>query len=295
MLTSIFKPEYLYRPQQLWTRFARRNTRGFFSVQLPWGKEIRVSADDNVGSQIVKLGLYDLAVSEALWRLCEPGESALDVGANIGYTTFVMAERIRTGRIFAFEPHPIIFQELANNIESLVSQGCETQIETIPKALGPSVCQLPLFVPKDFKYHRGESSLAAPSHLECDQQPHLVDVDTLDAQMADRGAIGVMKIDVEGFELDVLLGASQLFGEKRIRDCVFEEHRSFPTPVTDWFQARGYALFRIDRQFSGPRLLPPDSTIPRNYWTATNFLATSDPLRAQHVFSKRGWRCLGSR
>ena len=295
MLSSIFKPEYLYRPRQLLTRFARRNSRGFVSVRLPWGKEIRVSADDNVGSQIVKLGLYDLAVTEALWRLCEPGELALDVGANIGYTTFVMAERLQTGKIVAYEPHPIIFKELTNNVESLVRQGCQTTIETVPKALGPSVCQLPLFVPKDFQYHRGESSLAAPSHLECNDEPHLVDVDTLDSQMAGRASIGVMKIDVEGFELDVLSGALKLFDEKRVRDCVFEEHRPFPTPVTEWLRSRGYTVFRIDRQFAGPRLLPPDSAIPRNHWTATNFLATSDPLRAQQIFASRGWRCLVSK
>ncbi len=295
MLASFFKPEYIYRPRQLLTRFARRNIHGFLKVRLPWGKEIRVSADDNVGSQIAKLGLYDLAVTEALWRLCEPGELALDVGANIGYTMFVMAERLRTGKIIAYEPHPIIFQELVSNVESLASQGCQTHIEAVPKALGPSVCQLPLFVPRDFKYHRGESSLAAPSHLECTDEPHLVDVDTLDAQMVGQSSIGVMKIDVEGFELDVLSGAIQLFTEKRVRDCVFEEHRPFPTPVTDWLQSRGYALFRIDRQFAGPRLLPPNSAIPRNHWTATNFLATNEPARAQQIFAAKGWRCLRGR
>jgi hypothetical protein len=103
---------------------------------------------------------------------------------------------------------------------------------------------------------------------------------------------GMMKIDVEGHELEVLEGARLLFENGGVRDCIFEEHHAYPTPVCNWFEAMGYRVFRLDRTFFKPTLLPPDSPIPRTHWTATNFLATNDPQRAQSLFSARGWNCL---
>ena len=292
MLSGIIKPEYLYRPSQLLARLTSRKKTGHTVVRLPWGSDICVSANDNVGGQIVALGLYDLVITETLWRLCDVGESALDVGANIGYTTFVMAERLGPGSIQCFEPHPIIHQELIKNIHSLQDQGSKTQFRTCQFALGPVAGKLPLFVPKDFEYHRGESSLTAPQHLECSSEQFLVEVVTLDSRLQAGESIGVMKLDVEGFELEVLKGAEKSFNEKTIRDCVFEEHELYPTPVTNWFESKGYEVFRLDRSFWGPQLLPGNSLRPRTNWTATNFLATADPQRVRQRFAASGWQCL---
>ncbi len=95
-----------------------------------------------------------------------------------------------------------------------------------------------------------------------------VKVGTVDQLLSKGESIGVVKIDVEGFELEVLKGASQVFSEKRVRDCVFEEHRPYPTPVCSWFEERGYRLFRLHRSLLRPRLLDPDSHIPRTKWNA---------------------------
>ena len=240
MFTGQLKPEYLYRPSQIVRRMLGRKRSGFKQVKLPWGKSIRVSADDNVGGQIATLGLYDLVITEALWRLCDKGESAIDVGANIGYTAFVISQRIGNGELTCFEPHPILFHELSQNVESLRAQGSETQVRLVSKALGPVAGELPLFVPKDFNYHRGESSLAAPSHLECSKETVTVPVVTLSSEFPLDSKIGVMKIDVEGFELEVLRGGESVFASHRIRDIVFEEHNNYPTPVSEWLESHGY-------------------------------------------------------
>lgn len=292
MLASLLKPEYLFRPRQLAKRLLQGKQSGFKEVELPWGTQIRVSAEDNVGGQIATLGLYDLVITETLWRLCEKGETAVDVGANIGYTALVMAQRIGNVELTCFEPHPTLFQELSHNIQSLQSRGSETQFRLISKALGPIAGELPLFVPKDFNYHRGESSLAVPSHLECDEESIMVPVVTLESQFSNTSKIGVMKMDVEGFELEVLRGAESVFASHRVRDCVFEEHNTYPTPVSDWFEKHGYQIFRLDRSFFRPLLLPPDSPIPRTNWTATNYLATINPKRCEERFAANGWQCL---
>lgn len=290
---GIWKPEYIFRPSQLLRRLFLKRQLGDIAVRLPWGKSIRVSTVDHVGSQIATLGVYDLVVTETLWRLCDLGETAIDVGANIGYTTFVMAERLGNGRLICFEPHPVVYRELKENIESLRKQGCAAEVITHQKAIGAELGSLPLHVPKDFASHRGESSLASPSHLEFDLEPVLVVVEDLDSQLGLDEKIGVMKIDVEGFEMEVLKGAERAFKNGRIRDCVFEEHAHYPTPVSDWLESHGYRIFRLDRSFARPRLLPPDSRVPRTFWTATNYLATIAPDRAIDRFASAGWKCLG--
>src|SRR5262245_30401299 len=117
---SFAKPEYLLRPSQLWRRlqwhFAPANET-YISVRLPWGAQIRVRPTDVIGSAIAKLGLFDLLVSESLFRLCDVGELALDIGANIGQMTSLMAVKVGpSGTVLAFEPHFEIFSELAFNV-----------------------------------------------------------------------------------------------------------------------------------------------------------------------------------
>ena len=62
---------------------------------------------ETIGRAILRLGVYDLCVSESICRLLDPGESAIDVGANLGYMTSLMAAKAgKCGSVESFEPHP---------------------------------------------------------------------------------------------------------------------------------------------------------------------------------------------
>ena len=115
------KPYYLFRPTQI----ARRTLRALKrqdgnereEVRLPWGLNITINSSERMGSAIARSGVYDLCVCEAIYRLADPGELAVDVGANIGQMTSVMAARVRdSGKVLAFEPHPETFAELRENV-----------------------------------------------------------------------------------------------------------------------------------------------------------------------------------
>jgi len=103
-ISNIVKPEYIYRPKQLYLRVLRgfRQKPSFEDLHLPWGSSIYVKPGHHIGRAIWHLGLYDLTVSEALWRLVDAGELAVDIGANIGYMTGVMSVKVgSTGRVLA--------------------------------------------------------------------------------------------------------------------------------------------------------------------------------------------------
>lgn len=301
-ISSIFKPEYLYQPQFFFKRispFSSRLNTEFVEQQLPWGIPIRIRPLEEQGLILSTLGVIDLAVTETLWRLTEPGDIAIDVGANIGYMTAVLANRINQGTggsVWAFEAHPAIFEELQFNVENWKHHFNNTNLIIRNLAISEDQSKVKLKIPDTFLNNRGLASVVSSNNIN--QLDKIVcncisiEANSLDNLFYSCQKIDILKLDVEGHELSVLKGAEKLLKEKKIRDCVFEEHQEYPTDVTSFFEKFGYTIFRIHRGFWGPILLESDSKVPRIQWEPTSFLATDQPERAIKRLQERGWKVL---
>src|ERR1700682_6089734 len=188
----LFKPEYVYRPKQFYLRVVRgfrRETR-CVDLRLPWGTSIYVHPEHHIGRAIWHLGLYDLAVTEALWRLVDSGELAVDIGANIGYMAGVMAVRAgASGRVVAFEPQPAVYQRLLRNVERWQAS-LGTVIDTYQVATSDHAGQELLGVPDDSEQNSGLASLNPGPGATL---KYLVPVSRLDDILNER--VGVLKID----------------------------------------------------------------------------------------------------
>lgn len=169
----------------------------------------------------------------------------LDVGANEGQFA-QLCLRLTEAEVISFEPHPLTFQKLQKNIQNNRWRGFEM-------GLGSENGELELFD------HAGQ---AGSQHASFQQgvftevhqtayETHSVAVKTLDSLAAEFGdqPIDLLKIDVEGFELEVLKGATQLLQNKRIAMVMFEfnsmniaSHASFTS-----FEKllEGYDLYRL--------------------------------------------------
>lgn len=113
----INRPYYIFRPTQVVRRLAVATGRGKGEVTLPWGARVRIDSHSPMGSALARTGIYDIAVCEALHRLADEGELAVDVGANIGVMTSLLAERVgRAGEVVAVEPEPATSFELNANL-----------------------------------------------------------------------------------------------------------------------------------------------------------------------------------
>lgn len=292
------KPYYVFRPGQLVRRAGRAlSHRGaapaqFAEVRLPWGAQIRVRPDDEVGSSILRIGLFDLCVTEAIWRLIDPREIAVDIGANIGHMTSAMAVRVGTGgTVVAFEPHPEIFRELSSNAGRWSADRRWAEIRLHELALSDRHGSASLSTPADFAANRGAAALvkdadaaAAPGQVDEVRLARLDEI--LDAD------VGVMKIDVEGHELEVLAGAAALLRAGRVRDIVFEEWEPLPTRVTSFLQDEGYTLFSLDQALLGPVVGPAGTRSASRAHQAPSYIATREPARAFARLRKRGWAVL---
>ena len=123
-----------------------------------------------------------------------------------------------------------------------------------------------------------------------------VQVRALAAIAGDEQPIGFLKIDVEGHELQVLSGAQRLMASGGIRDILFEDHGSPPTPVTQFLEDNGYTLYRVAGKLSGPVLSSIGTPFTSGVHGPPNFLATRDPDRVLARMARRGWTaCSGKR
>lgn len=305
-LSALLKPEYIFQPKRLWNRLFHLSPPSdleFLTETLPWGLKIQIRPQEEHGQILIRLGVIDLVVTEVLWRLTNPGEVGVDVGANIGYMTAVLASRIAQvpgGSVYAFEAHPEVFKELAFNVQCWRAMLRNVQLYPHNLAISQEAGSLQLSIPQAFNSNRGLAFVASADRAETlppeSGSDTIIDVPSqrLDDLFEGIERIGVLKIDVEGHELSVLKGAAHLLEHHKVRDCIFEEHRAYPTPVTDYFEGFGYRVFRLHRTFFKPVLLKPDSQQVRLSWLPTSFLATCDPERAIARLNRPGWQVLRS-
>lgn len=316
LLHAITEPEYAFRPLQIVRRLIARarppvapepspedraaerrpGAKGSATIQgqtvLPWGLPIRYRPTERIGEAIHRAGIYDLCVCEAIWRLLDRGEWAVDVGANIGQMSSVMAAAVGpAGRVLAYEPHPQVFAELACNArlwEDCPGAGC---VRPIQRAVSSFTGTARLAEGEAFEHNRGTAALvpggAAPGGVA-----HEVEVVRLDDVVGGAPAIGVMKIDVEGHELEVLRGAARLLARRRVRDILYEQLES-ASDVLGLLESHGYFVFRLHKQFWGPTAIPADQGLrPQECFEPLSCLATMRPERALQRLAPRGWRVL---
>lgn len=267
----------------------RSPTSRWVEVTLPWGLTMVIESQDTIGRALWQLGIYDLALSECAWRLLEPGETALDVGGNIGYMSCLLAARSGpSGFIHTFEPHPLLKKRLESQIARWPTS-ISASVVAHGLALSDSVRTAFLTEPSEFSTNCGTATLQPNDS----KRGHTVETTTLDSLPVSDSPVGLMKVDVEGHELAVFQGGSKALRAGRIRDIVFEEHSGKSSPACTFLKDCGYTLFQIERRFVGPILAEPGSSYSTP-WNASNYLATRDPIRALQKMSPFGWQVLKS-
>jgi FkbM family methyltransferase len=290
-LNYLTRPEYVLRPSQTLRRLTRtaRAKPPIADVILPWGAVLTVHTDENIGSALYHYGIFDKIVPETLWRLLDRGEVAIEVGANIGQNCSAMAAKAGpTGRVIAFEPHPEVFAELRRNCDRWQSPDyAPVQLERC--ALGQKEEEAFLAVGEGFAHNRGSAALQTDSGKG---QRIAVCTRRLDDFTEGVSQIGVCKIDVEGLELQVLLGAEKSLQRRAVRDIIFEDFDQAPSPVMKFLQQHGFTIFALSDSWLKPHLTPEVAVARAARGFSYNYLATRDAARAQRRFRMPGWHCL---
>jgi FkbM family methyltransferase len=171
----------------------------------PYGLMLYNPLDKWIGESLLHYGEYSPVETRHLLALINEKSVVIDVGANIGCLTLALARKAKA--VLAFEPQRLVFQMLCAN---LALNGI-TNVHTAPMALGaqPGVAQM----------NHKDQNCGGASLVEHGVETEEVQVSTIDSMTLP--ACDLIKIDVEGFEQQVLEGARQTL--RRLRPILYVE------------------------------------------------------------------------
>jgi len=258
----------VYRLQPL-ARFVR----GTLNKAAPSGPtEITIAAGGAVGLKMVLdlqlekdywLGTYETDLQAAVDELIHPGSVAYDVGANIGYVSLLLAQKLGTaGKIFAFEALPDNLERLRAHVEmnnlgsrvSVISGAVAATSEPVRFLIGPSGAM-----------GKAEGSAGrSDGHRESIKVPGV----SLDDFVYRNGnpPPQVIKMDIEGGEVLALQGMPRLLSE--VRPLILLELHGPEAAHGAWeiLTSSGYQICRMQRGY--PRVLALDDLDWKAYLVA---------------------------
>ncbi len=176
-----------------------RTRYGFYLVVDP-------TTDDVIETVLYYTGTYEAGLLHVMGMCLREGDTFVDVGSNIGlmslHASWLVGE---TGLVLSFEPEPDSYKLLLRNLDL----NSATNVRPYGVALGSSKGKAMIYGKGP---NRGGASLLEPSvpHPPGEEVP----VETLDGLLglSETNAIRMMKVDVEGYELEVLRGAKSILG-----------------------------------------------------------------------------------
>lgn len=176
------------------------------------GCTIGVDLSDHVGREMFKHGWYESLYIDFIRRyMADPAGLFLDVGANVGNYSLALASYF--SQTLAFEPNPGIYPALVANC------GRNPSLAICPVPVGLSSEYATLRFHLSAEHNSGESSFEPGAGSNSDACLSL-DVAPGDAYVADGQRVALIKIDVEGHELNVLTGLTATLSRDRPTVCL---------------------------------------------------------------------------
>ena len=162
-------------------------------------------------------------VKEIFYENISPGDIVIDVGANIGDYTLLACKKVGTsGKILSFEPLYETFLTLERNLQLNEITNCRYFQKAVGEKLG-----LANLYKNNLSGTMGhlDSSLNGKNLVKRDEIEVITIDDMLTSQHID--VLNMIKIDVEGFEHEVLLGCLKSFKENKIKKIMCEVHYKY--------------------------------------------------------------------
>jgi FkbM family methyltransferase len=156
----------------------------------------------------IYVGLMEYEDMSFLLHYLQKDDLFYDVGANVGVYT-VLASKVKQAKTISFEPLPETYKKLLDNIH------INRLNNVVAKNIGLS-CE------KSKLYFTTDKDTMNSVALKSDKDKQEVDVDTLDNISDEYDIPKVMKIDVEGYETNVLKGATKILTNENLEVIILE-------------------------------------------------------------------------
>jgi FkbM family methyltransferase len=219
-------------------------------TRLRTDQSINVYRGTAVGEAIARNGVYEPETADLIARLLRPGMCFLDIGANVGQYTLLAADLVGSkGSVIAFEADPSIAEILRENV--MINDLSQVTIEDVALAEEDGSATFHIAAAR----YAGSGSLAAGRHAS--GRTVTVPTRRLDRLLTERHVdrVDLIKIDVEGAELDVLRGSSATLKHYGLPPIILEfseinlagfSHGS--VELQQYLEDEGYELFEVESE-----------------------------------------------
>lgn len=216
------------------------------------GIDVEIACDlgQFIQRHVYFFGHYEPESTRYWSQLARHAEVIFDLGANFGIYSLLAAASNPRARIYAFEPTPEMFEKLSRNIEGNHFEN----VFPLQAAVGATSG-------KGFLHrcsgsdggNEGMNYVSGETAAESDVGVNLISLDNFCRQQK-IAKIDLLKMDIEGGELDALRGASELLDSQQI-DCILFEFSDWAAQraghsvedIPKLLGAAGYSLFQLRR------------------------------------------------
>jgi FkbM family methyltransferase len=177
-------------------------------------------------------GFFEVAELDLISPLITPGDSCVDVGANIGLYSVLFAARSGHGPVIAFEPSPS-FTRLEENLRPF------TNTTALNFGLGAATDTLRLHLADGDHHANIRDATDADAEVEIRRLDEVPEVQAL-------AEVDFLKVDVEGWESEVMAGATNLWNQHRIGMALIEANPMWDAvDYLDHVKNLGYTCFVV--------------------------------------------------
>lgn len=226
----------------------------FAVITLRNGAKMLVRGKDHCGRILMYMGDLEPIITFAAQRLLKPGDTVLDIGANMGWFSMTAAPIVGlSGSVHAFEPQP----QLVPLIAASVTMNQFSQVHLHDYALSDSDGTAILHV---LKGNSGAGRLKAETGKLW--EPVTVKLrhagQALDSLCL--SSVRMLKIDVEGHEATVFESARETLTKTPPEVVIFESNPSidsaelFDRPAVKFLVEMGYRIFNLDHSATKPKI-----------------------------------------
>lgn len=159
------------------------------------------------------MGLHDFPEMSFLMHFLRPGEVFMDIGSNMG-SYAILAGSVAKARCFAIEPIPSTYADLQENIKL---NNLEALVKAVNIGIGKSEGVLRFTSDGDTVNHiipQGDTATKNTVNVNVESLDYFVDKENIQPAF--------VKIDVEGFESDVVAGGLKTLANPNLRGVVME-------------------------------------------------------------------------
>jgi FkbM family methyltransferase len=253
--------------ERAWSRFIRPRLAWrshAFVAKTVFDATIQGNQADIVQKYIYYFGIWEPALTSWMQARFRPGDGFIDVGANVGYFSLLASRLVGpSGKVVAIEASPVTFERLRAHLDS----NGATNVRAVNVAVADQVGRIPIY---QGPAHNSGTTTVVEHLAESTGCRFVAEVDAKPLGMLLRpdeiACARVIKIDVEGFEWNVVQGMRDVLRRGRADlEIVMEVSPSglaalgrTPADLLNLFTEAGFNAYVLENNTSGRACLNHD-------------------------------------